>query len=36
MPKLSISIKPQMIAPKFKGSVRSLLDIKLKDVTFLA
>ncbi|CAI2358949.1 unnamed protein product [Moneuplotes crassus] len=29
MPKLSISIKPQKIAPKFTESVRSLLDIKL-------
>jgi ATP-binding cassette subfamily E protein 1 len=30
MPSMSISIKPQKIAPKFVGSVRSLLDIKLK------
>lgn len=30
MPSLSISIKPQKIAPKFDGSVRSLLDLKLK------
>ena len=30
MPSLSISIKPQKIAPKFQGSVRSLLDLKLK------
>ena len=29
MPQLSISIKPQKIAPKFTESVRSLLDLKL-------
>jgi ATP-binding cassette subfamily E protein 1 len=31
MPKLSISYKPQTIAPKFMGSVRELLSTKLKD-----
>lgn len=31
MPSMNISIKPQKIAPKFQGSVRSLLSIKLKD-----
>jgi len=31
LPSLSISIKPQKIAPKFDGSVRSLLSLKLKD-----
>jgi len=31
LPSMSISIKPQKIAPKFQGSVRSLLCIKLKD-----
>lgn len=31
MPPLTISIKPQKIAPKFQGSVRSLFHIKLKD-----
>lgn len=30
LPSMSISIKPQKIAPKFDGSVRSLLSIKLK------
>jgi ATP-binding cassette subfamily E protein 1 len=31
LPKLSISYKPQTIAPKFKGSVQELLYTKLKD-----
>ena len=31
MPKLTISYKPQTIAPKFQGSVRELLSTKLKD-----
>lgn len=31
MPKLSISYKPQTIAPKFQGSVQELLYTKLKD-----
>jgi ATP-binding cassette, sub-family E, member 1 len=31
LPPLVISIKPQKIAPKFQGSVRSLLEIKLGD-----
>ena len=31
MPKLSISLKPQTIAPKFTGTVRDLLYTKLKD-----
>ena len=31
MPKLSISYKPQTIAPKFQGSVQELLSTKLKD-----
>ena len=31
MPKLSISYKPQTIAPKFKGTVQELLFTKLKD-----
>ena len=30
MPGLTISIKPQKIAPKFEGSVKGLLDLKLK------
>lgn len=30
LPSMSISIKPQKIAPKFDGSVRSLLSLKLK------
>ena len=30
MPSMSISIKPQKIAPKFSGSVRELFNIKLK------
>jgi ATP-binding cassette subfamily E protein 1 len=29
MPKLSISYKPQTIAPKFEGTVKELLDTKL-------
>lgn len=31
MPKLSISYKPQTIAPKFVGTVQELLYTKLKD-----
>jgi ATP-binding cassette subfamily E protein 1 len=31
LPKLSISYKPQTIAPKFEGSVRSLFYLKLKN-----
>ena len=31
MPKLSVSLKPQTIAPKFEGSVQELLYLKLKD-----
>lgn len=31
MPKLSISLKPQTIAPKFEGTVQELLYLKLKD-----
>ena len=31
LPNLTMSIKPQTIAPKFTESVRSLLDLKLKD-----
>jgi ATP-binding cassette subfamily E protein 1 len=31
MPKLSISYKPQTIAPKFEGTVQELLVTKLKD-----
>ena len=31
MPKLSISMKPQTIAPKFQGTVQELLYMKLKD-----
>ena len=31
MPKLSISYKPQTIAPKFKGTVQELLFTKLKE-----
>lgn len=31
MPKLSISLKPQTIAPKFTGTVKDLLYTKLKD-----
>lgn len=31
MPKLSISYKPQTIAPKFQGTVQELLSTKLKD-----
>jgi len=31
MPKLSISYKPQTIAPKFEGTVQELLYTKLKD-----
>lgn len=31
MPKLSISWKPQTIAPKFQGTVQELLHAKLKD-----
>lgn len=30
-PSLNISIKPQKIAPKFQGAVRSLLEVKLGD-----
>lgn len=30
MEKMSISLKPQKIAPKFEGSVRQLFDLKLK------
>lgn len=30
MPDLNISVKPQKINPKFKGTVRELLDLKLK------
>lgn len=30
LPKLSISIKPQKIAPKFEGTVQNLFDLKLK------
>ena len=30
-PKLNISYKPQTIAPKFEGSVRDLLNIKLQN-----
>jgi ATP-binding cassette subfamily E protein 1 len=29
LPKLNISYKPQTIAPKFEGTVRNLLDLKL-------
>lgn len=31
MPKLSISYKPQTIAPKFQGTVQELLYTKLKE-----
>ena len=31
MPKMSVSLKPQTIAPKFEGSVQELLYLKLKD-----
>jgi ATP-binding cassette, sub-family E, member 1 len=31
LPSLNISIKPQKIAPKFQGAVRSLLEVKLGD-----
>lgn len=31
MPKLSISFKPQTIAPKFQGTVQELLYTKLKE-----
>ena len=31
LPKLSISYKPQTIAPKFQGTVQELLHAKLKD-----
>lgn len=31
IPKLSVSYKPQLIAPKFEGSVADLFYLKLKD-----
>ena len=31
MPKLGVSYKPQTIAPKFEGTVRDLLYLKLKE-----
>ena len=31
MPKMTVSLKPQTIAPKFEGSVQELLYLKLKD-----
>lgn len=31
IPKLSVSYKPQTIAPKFEGSVQDLFFLKLKD-----
>ena len=31
LPVMSVSYKPQTIAPKFEGSVRELLNSKVKD-----
>lgn len=31
MPELNVSYKPQKIAPKFEGSVRQLLHLKIRD-----
>jgi len=32
MPRLNVSYKPQTIAPKFEGTVRDLLHMKLADI----